>query len=184
MNEMERWPPNVKARIAGIFYLLTIITGALAAASQRGSWYENIANLMAAASYVVVTLVFYSLFKPVNAMMTLIASLFSLAGCAISTLSVFHVNTVPVDPLVFFGAYCLLIGYLILRSTFLPRFLGVLMVLAGLGWLTFAFPSFSIRLSPYNALPGLVGEGALTMWLLAAGVNEKRWNEQASVKAS
>jgi hypothetical protein len=39
--------------------------------------------------------------------------------------------------LVFFGFYCVLIGYLILRSTFPPTTLGVLMVFVGLGWLTF-----------------------------------------------
>src|SRR6266436_4128408 len=38
---------------------------------------------------------------------------------------------------VFFGVYCLLIGYLIFRSPFLPRILGVLMAIAGFGWLTF-----------------------------------------------
>ena len=38
---------------------------------------------------------------------------------------------------VFFGVYCLLIGYLIFKSAFLPRILGVLMAFAGLGWLTF-----------------------------------------------
>jgi uncharacterized protein DUF4386 len=41
--------------------------------------------------------------------------------------------------LVFFAMYDLLIGYLILRSTFLPRLFGALMVLAGVGWLTFLY---------------------------------------------
>jgi hypothetical protein len=61
---------------------------------------------------------------------------------------------------VFFGLYCLLIGYLILRSTFLPRFLGVLMALGGLGWLTFLSPALSSKLSPWNMAPGILGEGS------------------------
>ena len=43
--------------------------------------------------------------------------------------------------LVFFGCYCLLIGYLVFRSNFLPRVLGVLMALGGVGWLTGSFTS-------------------------------------------
>src|SRR5690242_15291776 len=51
--------------------------------------------------------------------------------------------------LVFFGLYCLLIGYLIIRSIFLPRILGALMALAGLGWLTFLAPPLVHDLAPY-----------------------------------
>ena len=58
--------------------------------------------------------------------------------------------------------------------------LGALMVFAGLGWLTFLSPALANRLSPYNFAPGLLGEGALTLWLLARGVNEPRWQEQTS----
>ena len=84
----------------------------------------------------------------------------------------------------FFGLHCLLVGCLILRSTFLPRIVGVLMVCAGLGWLT---QSFSTLLSPplgsslfhYIMLPGMLGEASLTLWLLVMGVNIQRWNEQA-----
>ena len=91
--------------------------------------------------------------------------------------------------LVFFGFYCLLIGYLIFRSTFLPRILGAAMTLAGLGWLTGSFasflsPPFAIHLFPYIMLPGMLGEGALTVWLLVKGVNEQRWNEQASAQTT
>ena len=79
---------------------------------------------------------------------------------------------------VFFGFYCLLIGYLIFRSTFLPRILGVLMAIAGLGWLTFLSPALTHALSPYILTAGL-GEVSLTLWLLVAGVNAERWKEQA-----
>jgi hypothetical protein len=81
---------------------------------------------------------------------------------------------------VFFGVYCLLIGYLIFRSAFLPRILGVLMGLAGLGWLTFLSPPFANHLSPYNLVLGFVAELSLMLWLLIMGVNVQRWKEQAS----
>ena len=80
---------------------------------------------------------------------------------------------------VFFGVYCLLIGYLIFRSAFLPRILGVLMMLAGLGWLTFLSPPFANRLSPYNLVLGFLAELLLMLWLLVMGVNAQRWKEQA-----
>jgi hypothetical protein len=62
----------------------------------------------------------------------------------------------------------------------LPRILGALMAFAGLGWLTFLSPSLANHLSPYIFAPGMLGEGALTLWLLVKGVNAQRWQEQAS----
>ncbi len=81
---------------------------------------------------------------------------------------------------VFFGVYCLLIGYLIFRSAFLPRILGGLMALAGLGWLTFLSPPLASHLSPYNLVLGFLAELSLMLWLLVMGVNVQRWKEQAS----
>ena len=82
--------------------------------------------------------------------------------------------------LVFFGFYALLTGYLIIRSTFLPRILGVVSVIAGLGWLSFLYPPLGYRLFPYIAALGLLGALLLILWLLLVGVNEQRWKEQAS----
>lgn len=82
--------------------------------------------------------------------------------------------------LLFFGTYCILIGYLILRSTFLPRILGVLMMLAGLGWLAFLAPPVANHLSVYIEGLGILAEGLLMLWLLVFGVNADRWKEQAS----
>src|SRR5260370_5941801 len=70
-----------------------------------------------------------------------------------------------------FGFYCLLIGYLIFKSTFLPRVVGVLMAFAGLACLTFLSPALARHLSPYILGPSLIGEGSLTLCLLLIGVN-------------
>jgi hypothetical protein len=83
-----------------------------------------------------------------------------------------------------FGFYALLKGYIILRSTFLPRFLGVLGMLGGLGWLSFLYPPLAYRLFPYILVLGLLGAVVEILWLLVFGVNEQRWKEQASAAAA
>ena len=86
---------------------------------------------------------------------------------------------------VFFAFYGLCIGYLIFRSTFLPRVIGVLMALGALSYLTYGtahllVPAFASRLVPWIQLPSLLGEGSLTLWLLLVGVDVRRWETQAS----
>ena len=175
--------PRFKARMAGVFYLITFVGGSVALAfGRRLGVYFNAAKVLTTVSYIAVTLLFYDLFKPVNKGLSLLAALFSLAGLVIGTLSLFHLISSPINNLVFFGFYCLLIGYLIFRSTFLPRALGVLMAFGGLGWLTFLSPALAKVLSPYNLAPGILGEGVLTLWLLVFGVNAERWKEQASAQ--
>jgi hypothetical protein len=73
-----------------------------------------------------------------------------------------------------FGAYCLLIGYLIVKSTFLPRLLGTLMVFGGMRLLTHLPPPLARDLHPYNAAPALVAETSLTLWLLVTGVTVRK----------
>jgi hypothetical protein len=80
--------------------------------------------------------------------------------------------------LVFFGLHCFGVGYLIFRSTFMPRVIGMLMMFAGIGWLTFLFPPLAHSLAPFNLMPGGIGELSLTLWLLVKGVNVLRWREQ------
>ena len=232
MQSIGEASPRRKARIAGVFYLLEMLTGAFAIIFVGGRFFvfgdaaataTNIlaheslfqlgfaANLIQFACYVAVTGLFYDLFKPVNKSLSLLAAFFSLVGCAIGAVSCLfelapltvlggaqYLNVFKVEQLqalafmflklygqlfnisfVFFGFYCLLIGYLIFRSTFLPRILGVLMAIAGLGWLTFLSPALTHALSPYILAAGL-GEVSLTLWLLVAGVNAERWKEQAS----
>jgi Domain of unknown function (DUF4386) len=71
--------------------------------------------------------------------------------------------------LVFFGFYALLKGYLIVKSTFLPRVLGVLGMLGGVGWLVFLAPPLAVRLYPYIVAVALLGAAAQITWLLVFG---------------
>jgi len=129
---------------------------------------------------VAVTLLLYDIFKPVNRGLSLLAASFNFAGLTFGAL---RWNPRGVDiTVVFNGFYCLLIGYLIFRSTFLPRILSAMMAIAGLGWLTYLSPPLANYLSPYNLALGILGQESVMLWLLAMGVNEQRWKEQASVR--
>jgi hypothetical protein len=87
--------------------------------------------------------------------------------------------------LVFFGFHCLIVGYLIFRSTFLPRIIGIVLAIGGLGYLTSIFetaipPAIAVYIFPYIMLPAGVAEISLTLWLIIAGVNVPRWKEKAA----
>ncbi len=87
--------------------------------------------------------------------------------------------------LIFFGFECLVLGYLIFRSGYFPKILGVLMQIAGLSYLTNSFalllaPTFASQIAPAILLPAFIGEMSLCLWLLIKGVNVQRWNERTS----
>lgn len=171
--------PLIEARIAGFLYLLSILTGMTGAIAQNRSL-SVAANLIGTGCYVAVTLILYDLLKPVNKGISMLAAFFSLAGCAITILKLLHLPAPGVSSLVFFGCYCLLLAYLIWKSSFLPQLLSVLLAITGLGWLTYLSPALAERLFvPYLMTTGLIGEGALTLWLLIFGVNARRWMEQS-----
>ncbi|HEY7215396.1 MAG TPA: DUF4386 domain-containing protein [Thermoanaerobaculia bacterium] len=82
--------------------------------------------------------------------------------------------------LIFFGFVCIIVGYLIFRSGYLPRTIGVLMQIAGWCYLIDSFalilaPAFANRIFPAILLPSFVGEASFCLWLLVKGVNVERW---------
>lgn len=224
--------PRTKARIAGFFYLLTILTGIFAQGyvsdtlvantdaattaanilAHQGLWQAGYAVFMIEmASQVVMVAIFYHLLKPAGRSTSLAAAFLGLTGCVIKTFSrVFFIAPLLVlgdapylgvfsveqrqalallflkvnnrgagMALIFFGLYALLTGYLIVRSTFLPKFLGVLSLVGGAGWLSFLYQPLGGRLFPFLAVFAILGALALIVWLLVFGVNEQRWQEQA-----
>ena len=231
-EQIAKSSPRLTARITGVFYCVTILTGIFAQGfvSGRlvvdGDAVATATNILAHSSLfqlgfavyliemafqIAMTALFYDLLKPAGRSISLLAAFLGFAGCVIKTFSrVFFIAPLFVlggahylsvfSPeqlqalallfldvndhgaaiaLVFFGFYGLLTGYLIIRSTFLPRILGVLSVLGGLGWLSFLYPPLGYRLFPYIAAFGLLGAVTLIVWLLVFGVNEPRWKEQA-----
>jgi hypothetical protein len=70
-----------------------------------------------------------------------------------------------------------------LGSRFLPRILGALMVLAGLGWLAFLIPQVAKHIGTGIEVLGVAAEGLLMLWLLALGVNVQKWQKQARAAA-
>jgi uncharacterized protein DUF4386 len=229
--------PRLWARIAGAFYLITIVMGVFAEVFVRGalvvrddaaatatnilaheSFYRFglAADLIMLVCYIAVTLLFYVLFKPVGRSLSLLAAFFSLVGIAVLAvnslnhlaplvflgsahyLSAFETAELQALALmslrmhargysisgVFFGIYCVLIGYLVFKSGFLPRILGVLMAIGGLGYLIdsfaiFLLPTLATRL-PDVAVLGGIAELSLTLWLMVMGINAREWEEKAS----
>ena len=239
MNRAVETSPRLWARIAGAFYLLTIIMGVFAEVFVRGALVvrddptATATNIMAheplyrfglavdlimLACYIAVTLLFYDLFKPVGRSLSLLAAFFSLVGIAVLAvnslnhlaplvflggahyLSAFETTQLHALAIMslkmhaqgyniagmFFGIYMLLLGYLIFKSDFLPRILGVLMAVGGLSYLTnsfaiFLLPTLVARLPDIGMLGG-IAELALCLWLMVMGVNAPKWEEKASAR--
>lgn len=87
--------------------------------------------------------------------------------------------------LIFFGVGCLVDGYLIFKSGYLPKLIGLLMQLAGVCYLIACFsallaPAFADVITPAILIPPLIGETSFCLWLLIKGVNVAKWKERAS----
>src|SRR3981189_3579055 len=208
--------PRLKARITGVFYLLTILTGIFAQGfvSERlvvdGDAAATATNILAHKSLfqlgyavyliemacnIAMTALFYDLLKPAGRSVSLVAAFLGFAGCVIKTfsraffivplfvlggahdLSVFSAEQLQAlallflkvndhgaaIALVFFGFYAPLTGYLLNRSTFLPRILGVLSVFGGSGSGATLSPAVSVIPFSCTTAFGLLGAASLIL---------------------
>jgi hypothetical protein len=219
------------ARLAGLGYLIIIVTGIFAeffvrsglivpgdaaatAANILGD--EELFRLGMASEFLMLlsdaalALALYVIFRPYSRNLALLAAFFRLAHAAVvggnllntyvpllllgdaAYLSSFSPDQLHglvllflnahsfgyVIGLTFFGAHCLVLGYLVARSGYVPGFLGILLFIAGLGYLT---DSFAQALLPNYAdlsglfmlvvlLPAFIGEVSFCLWLLVKGV--------------
>ena len=175
--------PALKARLAGLALSLVVLTTAFTEFFVRGRssfGAELAAGIIEVSGMIAVTLLFYDIFKPANRNLSLLAATLNLVGLAFELLQI-QPQGVNIG-MGFHGFYCILIGYLIFRSTFLPRILGEFMAIAGLCWLTYLSRPLANYLSPYNLSSGLLVEGSVFLWLLVMGVNVQRWKEQATAE--
>jgi hypothetical protein len=88
--------------------------------------------------------------------------------------------------LIFFGVSCLIGGYLLFRSGYFPRTVGVLQIVAGVSYLVnsfsqLLFPAFAEKLLPGILLAAFLGELGTCLYLIIWGLNVKRWNEQTGI---
>lgn len=181
MNRVAGASPCFKARMAGVLYLFSVVTAVLGEFLIPGRL-DIAAVIIPVSCYMAMTLLLYGIFKPVNRGLALLAASFNLVGLTFEGLQL-QPRGVNIG-MIFHGCYCLLMGYLIFRSTFLPRILGALMAFAGLCWLTHLWPPLASHLYPGITAPGLLGEGLPMLWLLVMGVSVPRWKEQATAAAA
>lgn len=99
---------------------------------------------------------------------------------ALALLSIKINNVTAGIALVFLGVCTLFQGYLMIKSTFLPRFLGVIAVVSGVGWLSYLYPPLGSALFYYVVVVAMLGLLLTAGWLLVRGVDEQRWQEQSS----
>lgn len=85
---------------------------------------------------------------------------------------------------IFWGLWLLPMGYLVFKSGFLPRVIGIFLMIGCVGYVVdsfifFMFPNFGVTVSEYTFL----GELMITFWLLIKGVNVERWEQRAQEAA-
>ena len=158
---------GLKTKSAGVIYLLSILAAAFGEIFVRGGL-SIAGGLFAVSAMIAVTLLFYGTLNSASRSLAVLAASFNLVGLAVEVLRLQpHGVNIAV---VFDGFFCILIGYLAFRSSYVARLLGAFIVLGGLGWLTFLSSPIAHSLSPYNLALGLLGEASVCLWLLLTRV--------------
>jgi hypothetical protein len=177
--------------------------------SQSAYRLGGVAEVVVLACDIALAVIFYRLLRPVSRTVAMLAAFFRLAYASISganvtlhfaPLLVLTEKPVPPQPLavtlmrlhllgfdialIFFGIHVALLGYLIFCSTYLPRILGLLLVLGGAAYLTNSLvslwaPGALAGRALVLLAPAGLAEMAIALWLLVAGVNTRRWEEMS-----
>jgi hypothetical protein len=225
--------PRKTARIAGVFYLIFILTTVLATTirdkfivsgdaivtannivASQGLFRAGIViELVSAMFFVLAAWALFVLLKPVNKNLALLFLILNLGGVAVECLNVLNLyaalqflsganyltafQTGQLQAMamsflnlytngflitqIFFSVWLLPLGYLIYKSHFLPKFLGLLLILdffGNMSWFLqgFLLPDNSILAYPGNAI-SFIAEISLTVWLLVMAIKEQKQND-------
>ncbi len=181
MKRFAEVSARFKARMAGVLFLLLVLTAGFTEFFARGKLSvaaDVAAGLIEVSCMIAVTLLLYDIFKPVDRRLSLLAASFNFVALILELLQVLpHGVNIGLG---FHGFYWILIGYLIFKSTFLPRILSALTAIAALCWLTFLSPPLANYLSPYNLASALLVEGSVFLWFLVMGLNVPKWEAKTS----
>jgi Domain of unknown function (DUF4386) len=159
------------ARIAGTVFLAAILCGVTAEFALHGTP-RTVLRLVALVCYLAVTILFYLLFRRVDALAAAGAAVLSVILLIIAPLR-WHPAGIDVG-LVCFGLSCLVTAYLVHHSGFLPRALAILCGIAGLAWLSFISQSLSRSVYPYNLAVAAIGQIGFALWLAVLGTRKPR----------
>jgi len=234
----DRWlnSKNSIARLAGLFYLIFILTFVLASyirsqiivSGDAVATAHNISinellfrlgfvtEIISALFFVLAAWALYVLLKPVNKDIALLFLLLNLGGVVVECINMLnmfaavqllsgadYLNVFTADQLqaqalmhlnlyssgivlaqIFFSAWLLPLGYLVYRSGFLPKLLGILLIIDFFGVLSWFLQVFLLPGYPVISYPGFavsfIAEVSITLWLLVKGVKD---NEQAPTEA-
>lgn len=173
-----------RARAAGTVYLGYFVAAILGSILESRKMAGGVAvNALSDVLYATMTILLWRILRPVSGLLATIAALLSLAGCITDLLHQIHRGPAGLDALVFFGPFCVLLGVLIWRARFLPRWLGSPLMLAGAGWLAYLIPAVAHHAKSIIFPVGFLAELALMLWLLVKGVDEDRWrNSSAAIR--
>ena len=105
MGQIPEAPQRPRARLTGVVYLLYFLPalGAQLMIGHKLVALGNATNELGVGLYLLLTLLFYSLFKPVNRSLSLLAALFGIAGCVLMGLGLFFPSAPSISLLWFFG---------------------------------------------------------------------------------
>jgi hypothetical protein len=171
---MQKARKRPYARSIGVVYLAYFVVALLGLFLAHHKIAAGaLMNWLPVVLYAALTILLYRLFRPAQPLLALAAALCSLAGCAFDGLHVLHRSLTGFSPLMFFGPFCVLLGVLILRSRFLPRWLGSPLIVAGLCWLTYLVPVVALHTKQIVIAVGFVAEFELMLWLLLKGVDKR-----------
>ena len=227
--------PLVTARMAGALWLAVIAisgvdvaTSSIVVAHDAAATAHNIldsefryrlgilAEFVAGAVYLGVTVLLYQLLKPVSRSLSLFAAICGAIGLAIGAaltpadlglvgllesartaggaeagqfqamaLSSIRMSAIGFTvSMVYFGFQCGTVGYLIARSGFMPKVIGILLAIGGSFYVISSFATFlalpaGSMLSQAVVPAAFIGEGSTTLWLLFRGVDVEKWRQRA-----